>query len=102
MFGIDLGALIGNPLESIGGALVGGAVGLIVYQLYKLVKRIINPVKYVDALYDLADQAILSLDNTFIDMIRNPDIKEDIQKDMISVLKSRRHKIDNLISKISD
>lgn len=80
--------------------ILGG--GGLAFQGYKLIQKIINPVKYIERLYLLADLTIEQIDNRFIDKIRDKRFKEEIQKDIIASLKLRKKKINELIKKVSD
>jgi|ETNvirenome_6_85_1030632.scaffolds.fasta_scaffold13873_6 hypothetical protein len=83
-------------------SIIGGVGGVLIYRLYLLVKSLYNPVEYLADLYSLADRLVLELDNRFIDRFLTKDAKEIVQRDIISVLTSRKASIDNLIDKIVD
>ncbi len=98
IFGIDIVQAITNPVGAIVTALSGAAL----YQGWKFLKSLINPMQYAEKLYEVADNIIIQADDNFIDKIRNKMIKDDVQKDLSKALENRKAKIDELIKRISD
>jgi len=98
IFGINIMEFLTNPLNGV----VGASAGIIFYQIYKIIYAKAKPDQYILKLYSLCDEAILEIDNRFIDKFLPEKIKQDLQKKIIVVLEQRKIKIDQLIEKIRD
>jgi len=95
---MDFFELLTNPI----GVITTCSCGVVFFQAWKLINRILKPLTYVEKLYDIADAIIEQADNNIIDKIRSKKIKEDIQKQVKQILLKRKKKIDLLIKSIAD
>tara|TARA_R110002051_G_scaffold204723_1_gene270805 strand:- start:447 stop:749 length:303 start_codon:yes stop_codon:yes gene_type:complete len=98
IFDINIFDLLTNPV----GTATSAALGACFFQFWKFISSILNPIKYVEKLYNVADNIVIKADDNIIDKIRNKAIKNDISKKLKAVLKQRKKKIDELIKRISD
>lgn len=96
IFGIDVIGLVTNPA----GALVGGAVGIIIFQVYKILMGMFSPVQYVRKLYKIADNIVLNADKQLINKIGNKQVKADLEAKLVAVLNERPEDIKKLIASI--
>ena len=95
---LDIIGIVTNPL----GIVTTLVSGVLFFQVYKVIDKILKPVQYIEKLYEMADMIIINLDNKLIDKIRSKKMKSHIQKQIKDVLLRRKLKLDDLISRISD
>ena len=93
---------ITNPAGALVGGVLSGAVGIISFQVYKIVKGIIKPAQYIDKLYSVADSVVVNIDDRLIDKYLPKAMKKDMTQSIIKVLEKRRGRINKLIDLISD
>lgn len=91
-----------NFVTNPAGAITSLAIGIITFHLYQIVKGILNPIEKLNKLYDFADKIILTIDDRVVDKFLPKKLKKEFQKDILSVLLSRKDRIDALVDKIKD
>ena len=110
---MDIGTIFGAVTDPVGtltgligghvlNGLILGAGGILSYQIYKIIRGVFNPAKYIGDLYGLADRVIIALDNEIIDKFIPSVAKAAIQADIKKVLLERKKAIDDLVRTIQD
>lgn len=99
---MDLISLLPIKHFDVNTLIASAGAGVVLYQAWKFISSVLNPMQYAEKLYDIADRIVESADNNILDKIRNKYLKDKIQEDLKKTLEKRKEKIDKLISKIGD